>query len=75
VEYAETYRGQRIIVTTVQQPEGDWTAQAELLNSGRRTPLVRSSNERYRSEAEARQATLSLAAGALDRARISKGKP
>ena len=75
MEYEETYQGQRIIVTTLQQPEGDWTSRAELLDSGRRIPVAGGSDKRYQSEEEARQAALSMAAGAIDRARISRGKP
>ena len=75
MEYEETYQGQRIIVTTLQQSEGDWTSRAELLDSGRRIPVAGGSDNRYQSEEEARQAALSMAAGAIDRARISTGKP
>jgi hypothetical protein len=75
MEYEETYHGQRIIVTTVQQAEGDWTSQAEVMESGRRAPVARGAENRYKSEEEARQAALSAAAEAIDRARISKGKP
>ena len=75
MEYEEAYHGQRIIITTLQQPEGDWTARAELLDAGRRVPVASGLDNRYPSEAEARQAALSLAAGAIDRSRISKGKP
>jgi hypothetical protein len=75
MQYEETYQGQRIIVTTLQQPEGDWTSRAELLDSGRRMPVAGGSDSRYQSEEEAKQAALSMAAGAIDRARISRGKP
>lgn len=75
MEYEETYRGQRIVITTLQHAEGDWTSKAELLDSGGRVPVAGGSGNRYQSEEEARQAALSLAAGALDRARISRGKP
>jgi len=75
MEHEEAYHGQRIIVTTQQHAEGDWTSKAELLESGRRVPVEAGSNNRYSSEEEARQAALSSAAGAIDRARISKGKP
>lgn len=75
MEYEETYHGQSIIVTTLQQPEGDWKSKAELLDSGKRVPLGETSDDRYPSEEEAKRAALSIATGALDRARISKGKP
>jgi len=74
MEYEETYHGQRVIVTTRRQVEGGWTSQAELVDSGRRMPVAGGSDNRYQSEEEARQAALSIAAGAIDRARISKGK-
>jgi hypothetical protein len=75
MEYEETYKGQRIVITTSQLGEGEWTAQAILLDSGGRTPIPSSIEQRYRSEYEAKQAALSAAAGAIDRARISIGKP
>jgi hypothetical protein len=75
MEYEETYHGQRIIVTTLQQPEGDWKSKAELLDSGKRILLGKTSDDRYPSEEEAKRAALSIAAGAIDRTRISKGKP
>jgi hypothetical protein len=74
MEYEETYYGQRIIVTTTQQPEGDWKSKAELLDSGKKIPLG-NLDDRYPSEEEAKRAALSFAAGAVDRTRIRKGKP
>jgi len=75
MEHEETYHGQRVIITTLQQPDGDWTSRAELLDSGRRTPVAGASDNRYHSEEEAKQAALSMAAAAIDRTRISRGKP
>jgi hypothetical protein len=76
MEYEETYYGQRIIVTTMQHAEGDWTGKAALLDSsGRRVPVAGAADNRYESEEEAKRAALSAAAGAIDRARMSKGKP
>jgi len=75
VEYEETYHGQRVIVTTTRQPDGNWKSTAELLDAGKRTPLVSDSDDRYTSEEEAKRGALSMAAGAIDRSRISKGKP
>ena len=75
MEYEVTYHGQRIVIITLQQTEGDWKSKAELLDSGRRIPLVKVSNDRYFSEEEARRGALSAAAGAIDLTRISKGKP
>jgi hypothetical protein len=75
MEYEDTYRGQRIIITTLQQPDGDWKSKAELLDSGNRVPLGMTSDERDPSEEEAKRAALSIASDAIDRTRISKGKP
>jgi hypothetical protein len=75
MEYEESYYGQHIIITTSQQAEGDWKWNAELLDSGKRIPIDRDSNDLYVSEEAARSAALSAAAGAIDRTRITKGKP
>jgi len=75
VEYEEIYHGQRIIITTLQQAGGDWKSKAELLDSGKRIPIGRGPDDRYRSEEEARSAALSFAAGTIDRTRITRGKP
>jgi hypothetical protein len=75
MEYKEIYHGNSIIITTLQQAEGDWKSKAELLDSGKRISLWIGSDERYRSEEEARRAALSVAAGAIDRTRIASGKP
>ena len=75
MEYQETYHGQRIIITTWRNKVGTWEAKADLLESGSRTPLCPGSGNVYATEEEARLAALSAAAGAIDRTRISKGKP
>jgi hypothetical protein len=75
MEYEENYHGLCIIITTTQQANGDWKSKAELLDSGQRIPLERGSDDSYRSEEEARSAALSDAAGAIDRTRITRGKP
>ena len=75
MEYEEIYYGRRIIVTTLQQASGEWKSNAELLDSGQRILLGGGSDDRYPSEEDARRAALSVAAGAIDRARISRGKP
>jgi hypothetical protein len=75
MEYEETYHGQRIIITTLQHKAGGWKSKADLLDSGNRTTLWSGSDNVYLTEEEARLAALSAAAGAIDRARISKGKP
>jgi len=65
-----------MIVTTVRQGDGNWSSKADLVEeSGERAPLVSEVRGGYPSEEEARQAALSLAVSALDRARTSRGKP
>jgi hypothetical protein len=75
MEYKETYYGRQIIITTLKQPDGCWRSRAELLDSGRRIPLGKDFYECYPSEEEAKRNALSIAAGAIDRTRIAKGKP
>lgn len=75
MEYEETYYGQRVIVTTLQRPDGGWVARAELLDSGGRRPIVESSDDAYPSEEAAREAAFSVAVSVVDRGRISRGKP
>jgi hypothetical protein len=75
MEYQENYHGQPIIVTTVEQAPGSWKSKSELLDSEhRRIPVEDGADEVYSSEEEAKRAALSYAAGAIDRARIYKGK-
>ncbi len=73
MEYEETYHGQRIIVTTLQQPKGDWKSKAELLDFGNRVLLGKTSDERYSSEEEAKRAAHGLFVGALEDAKIGIG--
>jgi hypothetical protein len=75
MEYKETYHGQRIIITTLQQKAGGWESRADLLDSGNRILLWRGPENVYLTEEEARLAALSAAAEAIDRTRMSKGKP
>ena len=75
MEYEENYHGRRILVTTFKPGSGGWKAKAELLDDGRRIPVGEEMGEGYPSEDEARRAALSGAVGAIDRARIAKGKP
>ncbi len=75
MEYEETYHGQRIIITTWRNNAGAWKSKADLLDSGSRIPLWPGSDNVYLTDEEARLAALSAAAGAIDRTRISKGKP
>lgn len=75
MEHAETYHGQRILVTTLRDA-GGWKFKTELLDDeGRRAPLETPAHDSYPSEEEARRAGLSAAAGAIDGTRISRGKP
>jgi hypothetical protein len=75
MEHEESYHGQRIIVTTLQQAAGGWKSKAEIVGSERRIPIDAGPDDSYPSEDEARRAALSAAAGTIDRNRISKGKP
>jgi hypothetical protein len=59
----------------MKESKGDWKSKAELLDSGKRIPLGKGSADRFSSEEEARSAALADAAGAIDRARITRGKP
>ena len=75
MEHAETYHGQRILVTTLRQG-GSWTFKIELLDDdGGRTPLETPAHDSYPSEDGARRAGLSAAAEVIDARRISRGKP
>ncbi|MGZ4864668.1 MAG: hypothetical protein ACXV5H_07330 [Halobacteriota archaeon] len=74
MEYEEKYHGRRIIITTEQQADGEWTSHAALVDSGERTPVAPPA-ERYKLKEEDRQAALAVAAEAIDRTRISTGKP
>jgi hypothetical protein len=75
MQYEESYRGVPIILTTTQAPTGGWWSEAVLLEAGRRVPVAGPSEVVYESEEAARRAALSAAAGAIDRARASRGKP
>ena len=75
MEYEELYRGVPIILTTTQVPAGGWSSEAVLLEAERRVAVAGVSEVVYESEEAARRAALSAAAGAIDRARASRGKP
>ncbi len=76
MEYEESYHGEPIIVTTGKNAAGAWTAKAERLDSQKRRVLLEGTGEgAHPSEEEARRAALSAAAAAIDRTRISRGKP
>jgi hypothetical protein len=75
MEHQESYHGQPIVVTTTQAATGGWTAVAQLVEGGQRRMLDAGSAQVYASEDQARRAALSAAAGVIDRARSSRGKP
>jgi hypothetical protein len=74
MEYQETYHGQQIVVTTLKAGTDAWKAKAELLDAGHRIP-VGEMGDGYPSEDEAKRAAIAAAVGAIDRARITRGKP
>jgi len=74
MEYEETYHGERIVVTTLQRPDGTWDSKAEWVTSGEKILLGQTKEARSTEEA-ARTAARSIAAAAIDRTRISTGKP
>jgi hypothetical protein len=75
MEYEESYRGIPILLTTTQVPAGGWSSEAVLLEGEQRVDVTGISEVVYESEEAARRAALSAAAGAIDRARASRGKP
>ena len=75
MEYEESYLGVRILLTTTEVRPGGWTSQAALLETGQRVAVASDNDVVYESEDEARRAARSAAAGAIDRARASRGKP
>ena len=74
VEYEETYRGERIVISTEQQADGSWKSKSAWVKADKRVTLE-TRDERYPSEEAARTAARSAAAEAIDRARASTGKP
>lgn len=76
MEHEETYQGHEIVVTTREDAARSWSyAVVVLSDDGRKLPLVDFSEHRYASEEEARRAASSAAAAAIDRTRITRGKP
>jgi hypothetical protein len=75
MEHKETYLGVSIIVTTTQVPAGGWSSEAVLVEAGRHVAVAGTSEVVHESEEAARRAAVSAAAGAIDRARSSRGKP
>ncbi len=76
METEHTYHGRRILVSTQSHGPTDWTSTSELLlEDGRKEQVPRSSPRHYASEEEAIQSALSDAAAAVDRSRVTRGKP
>ena len=75
VEHQERYRGEHLIITTERQADGRWMSKAELVQSGERAAVAIPAGGPYPSEEEARAGALSGAVSAIDRARVSAGKP
>jgi hypothetical protein len=75
VEYEESYYGRRIVVTTEPAEKGAWTSRAELLDDEGRVSSTAEVGRQFASEDDALRAALSAAAGVIDRARTSRGKP
>ncbi len=74
MRYEESYQGERVVLTTTQLADGAWTWEAEIGNA----PTVFVANDSgntYGREEDAQSAARSAAAAAIDRARISRGKP
>jgi len=74
VEFEESYRGQRFVVTT-EPTGGSWTSRVEVLDDEGRVVSTAEVGRGFASEDDARRAALSGAAGLIDRARTSWGKP
>ncbi|WP_353368807.1 hypothetical protein [Mycobacterium sp.] len=74
MRYEESYQGERVVLTTTQIADGTWTWEAEI-GGGPTVSLANASGDTYGREEDARSAARSAAAAAIDRARISRGKP
>ena len=74
MRYEESYQGERVVLTTTQLADGTWTWEAEI-GGGPTVSLASASGDTYGREEEAQSAARSAAAAAIDRARISRGKP
>jgi hypothetical protein len=80
MKFVETYKGQIITVTTTRATDGGWTASAQIVLGGK-TVIVEPdrtnnpSDKSFRSEESAKAAALSAAVAAIDRSRVSIGKP
>jgi len=74
MQYEESYRGHRIIVSTTKQETGQWKASAELFGELASQISVEPLDDVFGSEPDAKGAALSRIAGAIDRANASIGK-
>jgi hypothetical protein len=78
MEFVETYKGHTITVTTTRASDGGWTASARI---GEQTITVepdapdKPGGKSFRSEEDAKAAALRAAVAAIDRSRVSIGKP
>jgi hypothetical protein len=70
MEHDETYKGQRLHVTTMRESNGLWRGFVTLVDSGAtlQSPFVN-------SEEEAHRAAVSAAMAEIDRSRAGIGKP
>ena len=81
MQSVESYKGYRITITTTQADSGAWQASAQVVLSDGKTATVqpdRGSNrdiKPFGTEEEARAAALAAAVNAIDRSRVSVGKP
>jgi hypothetical protein len=81
MEFIESYRGYRITVTTVRTSDAGWTASAKIVMSDDKTVTVRPdptdnpAGKFFHSEEDAKAAALRAAVTAIDRGRVSIGKP
>ncbi len=81
MEFVETYKGHLITVTTARASDGGWTASARIVVSGDKTatvepdPTDNPGGRSFRSEEDAKAAALRAAVEAIDRSRVSIGKP
>ena len=75
MHYAESYQGWQVSLTTTQTAEGTWIWAAEIADDVRRETISGTPADVYGSEVEALTAGRSVAAEAIDRARMFRGKP
>lgn len=74
MRYEESCQGERVVLTTTQLADGAWTWEAEI-GEAPGVLLANDSGTTYGREEDAQSAARSAAAAAIDRSRISRGKP